>query len=203
MLENNVELRPFDALNYAGLVYISQPGPLFAVRIPREQILAVDNGFGIVIQAATFGTWPIDSTDIATYASALITTGTVSEDGTVTVDIANPLEKKAPVIGQDFDMTPLYARFPRALGWRAQHWLPLFNQDLFVVLQFSLDEYPGSPEFSRYGILAKYAQPGETSAGTSYHSIDGGTTWVQEAPDFDYGFGLVVAPLEQPNWQHH
>jgi hypothetical protein len=201
--ENNVELRPFDELNYAAPVFVTPPGPLFAVRIPREQVLAVDNGFGIAIQAATFGTWPIDSTDIATYASAMITTGTVSEDGTVTVDTANPLEKKAPFIGQDFDMTPLYSRFPRALGLRAQHWLPHFNQDLFVVLQFPLDEYPGSPGYSRYGILAKYAQPGETGAGTSYYSIDGGTTWVQEAPGFDYGFGLVVAPLEGPAWQHH
>jgi hypothetical protein len=197
VINDNTEIRNVNELDTVAsfvLINIQPHGNLLAVRVPREQVLAVDEGRGILIQAATFGTWPLDTSVVPTFASAMITTGTVGANGTVNVDVSHPLVKEAPFIGQDGDMTPLFVTHSLLLGLYAKLWLPPLH-DLFLVLEFPPDSYPGVPTLSRYGILGEFVAPDASNFGRSYYSHDRGATWTSENPLLQYAFSLVVAPL--------
>jgi hypothetical protein len=104
---------------------------------------------------------------------------------------AEPLVRRKPFVGQDGDFTPIFVDRSVALGLYATHVLPDTGEDFFLVLAYPPDEYPGLPGISIYGVFGEVAAPGDTQ---SYYSLDGGLTWSLE-PGFEYGFGLVVAPL--------
>lgn len=168
-------------------------GPvLLAYHAPVAEILALDRGRGLLIQAATFGTIPLDSSETPRYEAAMIATGKVAPDGTVSVDVERPLVRQAPFIGQDADLTPLYVEHSWLLGAYVKHVLPALGKDLFVVLAFADDPYPPFPEAARHGILADLATA-ESPSERSYYSRDGGKTWQRETFS-TYSFGLVIAP---------
>jgi hypothetical protein len=157
-------------------------------------ILAVNRGRGLLLQAALFGTFPVYTWEIARFDAAMITTGHVAADGQVTIDLAHPLVRRAPFVGADADLAPLYVEHSLTLGLYAEKVLPILGKDLFVVLALSKDSVdPDFPPFSRYGVMGDLATPGNPARGTSFYSGDGGKSWFTE--DFgDYSFGLVVAP---------
>lgn len=192
VLDDNVHLLSFNGVDVGGGVLAVPGGMRVAVRVPRERVLAVDRGRGILIHAATFGTLPLDTTPVAVYRSAMITTGSVGKDGRVTVDLDHPLVVQAPFIGQDFDFTPLYVDHPVQLGQLAQR-LPGLKKDLFLVLHFSDEVYPSIPEATANGLFYDILTDGETDFGASYYSMDGSRTWIRDV-GFEYAFGLVVAP---------
>jgi hypothetical protein len=175
-------------------ISITQHGNLLAVRIPLAEIAAVDRGRGLLIQGAQFGTLPIDSSDVPRFDAAMITTGRVDANGRLTVDLHRPLVKQAPFIGLDQDHAPLYANHAQALGHLVHKVLPARGEDLFLVLQFSSESYPGVPGLSKNALIYDPIAPGDARQGRSYYSRDQGATWQTEQPGFAYGFGLVVAP---------
>jgi hypothetical protein len=193
--DHNLVLGDDDASdNLWGTVNLGPQGNLLAVRIPREEIMALDNGRGLLVQGALFGTFPLNSSEVAVFDVAMITTGSVAANGKVTVDVAHPLARKAPFVGLDFDHTPLYVDNSLALGLHVQQKLPALQKDLFLVLAFSTESYPGFPGTSRYGLLFDLLAPDSSRRGRSYYSRDGGQTWNVESPDLGYPFGLVIAP---------
>lgn len=192
-LEDNVHVLSINTIDYGSNVLLAPGGTLVAVRVPRERVLAVDRGRGVLIQAATFGTFPIDTTPVAVYRSAMITTGKVGADGNVSVDIDRPLVVRAPFVGQDLDYTPLYVDQPWLLGQFAQRVLPATGKDLFLVLRFTDDEYAPFPGTTANGIFGDVLTAGDTDFNASYYSFDGGATWSRDV-GFEYAFGLVVAP---------
>jgi len=194
-IDDNLVLGDDDASdNLWGTVNLGPQGNLLAVRIPREEIAAIDNGRGLLVQGALFGTFPWNSSEVALFDAAMITTGSVAANGKVTVDVAHPLARKAPFVGLDFDHTPLYVDNSLALGLHVQQKLPALQKDLFLVLAFSAESYPGVPGISRYGLLFDLLAPDSPRRGRSYYSRDGGQTWNVESPELGYPFGLVVAP---------
>jgi hypothetical protein len=194
-IDDNFVLGDDDAAdNLWGTVNLGPQGNLLAVRIPREEITAIDNGRGLLVQGALFGTFPLNSSEVAVFDAAMITTGSVAANGKVTIDVAHPLARKAPFVGLDFDHTPLYVDNSLALGLRVQQKLPALQKDLFLVLAFSTESYPGFPGTSRYGLLFDLLAPDSSRRGRSYYSRDGGQTWNVESPDLGYPFGLVIAP---------
>lgn len=193
--DDNVVLGDSEAWeNDFGAIGIGPQGNMLAVRIPREEIAAIDSGRGLLVQGALFGTFPLISSEVAVFESAMITTGRVAANGTVTVEVAHPLARVAPFIGLDFDHTPLYVNNALALGEHVQRELPALKKDLFLVLAFSTASYPGFPDTSRYGLLIDLLAPGSPRRGRSYYSRDGGQTWNAENTNVSYAFSLVVAP---------
>lgn len=175
-------------------ISIAPHGNLLAVRVPLAEIAALDRGRGLLIQGAQFGTLPIDSSEVARFDAAMITTGRVDADGRVMLDLHRPLVRQAPFIGLDADHTPLYADNAEALGQLVRHVLPAKGEDVFLVLQFSGESYPGFPGFSKNALIYDPIAPGDPRQGRSYYSRDQGLTWQTEKPGVAYGFGLVVAP---------
>jgi len=175
-------------------IRIDPHGTLLALRIPLTEIAALDLGRGLLIQGAQFGTMPIDSSEVARFDAAMITTGRVDADGRVTLDLHRPLVRQAPFIGLDADHTPLYADNAEALGKLVRQVLPARSEDLFLVLQFSGEHYPGFPGVSKNALIFDPIAPGDPRQGRSYYSRDRGLTWITEQPGTAYGFGLVVAP---------
>jgi hypothetical protein len=195
VIDDNVALGDDDASDgEAGLFGIGPEGNLIAVRVPREEIEAVDAGRGVLVQAALFGTWPLNSSEVAMFDAAMITTGRVAANGKVTVDVAHPLARQAPFVGLDQDHAPLYVDNALALGVQVQHALQASQKDVFVVLALSRESYPEVPGLARYGALIDVLAPDSPRRGRSYYSRDGGKTWNAENPDVAYAFSLVVAP---------
>lgn len=193
-LDNNVQLSTFNADDSRIDIGMGLQGILLAVRIPRADILAVDRGRGLLLQAALFGTFPFYDWEVARFDTAMITTGRVAADGRVTIDLEHPLVERSPFVGADRDLTPLYVEHSRALGLYAEKVLPKLGKDLFVVIAFSRDSAdPGFPGFSRYGVLGDIATPDKPARGVSFYSENGGKGWHAETFG-DYSFGLVVAP---------
>lgn len=174
-------------------IRIFENGPLLAVRIPRQEIAALDRGRGLLVQGAQFGSTPIDSSEVSRFDAAMITTGRVDGQGRLKMDLNRPLIRQAPFIGLDLDHTPLYADNAEALGQRVGHALAQ-GEDLFVVLQFSNQRYPGFADISRNAVIFDPIAAGDPRQGRSYYSHDRGRTWNAEQPDIAYGFGLIVAP---------
>jgi hypothetical protein len=177
-----------------GVFGIGPEGNLIAVRIPREEIVAVDAGRGVLVQAALFSTWPLNSSEVAVFDKAMITTGRVAANGKVTVDLDHPLARQAPFVGLDGDHTPLYVDNSLALGLHVQQKLPALQEDVFLVLALSKESYPGIPGIARYGALIDLLAPDNPRRGRSYYSRDGGKTWNVENPNVSYAFSLIVAP---------
>jgi hypothetical protein len=191
-LDANVLLGDADA--WEGDVSPVPAGVLLALRIPLAEIEALDRGRGLLIQGAQFGTMPVDTSEVARFDAAMITTGRVAADGRVTIDLQRPLVWQAPFVGLDADHAPLYADNAEALGQLVRKVLPARGEDLFLVLQFSGESYPGFPGFSKNALIYDPIAPGDPRQGRSYYSRDHGLTWNAESPSASYGFGLFVAP---------
>jgi hypothetical protein len=194
-LDDNVLLGDDDPwVNDFSGISVGPQGVLLALRIPREEVMAIASGRGLLVQAALFGTFPWISSEVAVFDGAMITTGRISVNGQATIEVAHPLARQTPFIGLDFDHTPLYVNNALALGEHVQRELPALQKDLFLVLAVSNVIDPAYPGISRYGVLFDLLAPDSLRRGRSYYSRDGGQTWNAENPNVSYAFSLVVAP---------
>jgi Matrixin len=175
-----------------------QPGFLYAIQIPASQVTAINPGGEILIQGVAFDTDVFDASVVPVFAKAMLTTGVVNPNNTVSIDLANPLEVKNGFVGQDNDLAPFYFKNPWSLGRRVLNGIADGSiQNLFIVLQVpTTTPYPGAnghPPLVGLSVL----QPTDiTTPRLSFTSMNGGATWARR-PDLNFRFSLVTSlPLE-------
>jgi hypothetical protein len=199
---SDINIDNFGDRNFIGFVG-SPPGRMYAVRIPASQITDARQGRDILIKAVAFDTAVADASVVPRYAEATLTTGVVNPDGTVSLDLANPLVQITDFLGQDNDLAPLFFRRPRRLGRFVQRGIDSGEiQSLFVVLRIpSARPFPGvsgiPPLIGLDGI------PGGVNDvpvfGLSFVSDDGGQTFLPVS-DFNFRFSLRLGI--SPNRDH-
>lgn len=183
---------------YQGLGGV-RPGLMVAVRVPTHQIVALDEGNGIQVQAALFGMAPTVSTSVPIVDAAMITTGQAFEDGTATINLQpeHPLERRENFVGQDTDLAPLYLRRPKLVGTFITQQLAKTSEDIFLVVVVPEEEQPGFPGTANVLMMFDLLEPDETTFGYTYISFDGGKTFQQAQSigiDIETYFGLMVTP---------
>jgi hypothetical protein len=182
-------LNNFGALTNIGFTGAA-PGTYYAVQVPASQITGVNPGGELLIQGVAFDTYVADASVVPVFNKAMLTTGVVNPDNTVTVDVANPLEVKTGFVGQDSDFASLYFNNPAGLGKKVLKGIASGQiQNLFLVLQTpTTTPYPGVSGFPPF-IALSTSGPLPRLAFTS---ADGGTTWVRQT-NFNFRFSLVVS----------
>ena len=194
---NLVEINNIDSLAW------TQAGSMLAARMSRESILAVDQGKGILVQAATFLVNHFEAGRVPKFASAMITTGKVAADGSAQIDVKTPLVRVAPFIAQDEEDSPLYVPNARLVGDYVRDRMPK-DRDLFLVLEVTKEEFQPPPWMvpedwglfpgaSALTVYIDIAQPGEQLPGNAYLSFDGGKSFEHRA-DVGLDFELIVLP---------
>ncbi|HKX29470.1 MAG TPA: matrixin family metalloprotease [Blastocatellia bacterium] len=185
---DSINLNNFGSLDQLGFINPLPPGYLYAVQVPASQITAVNPDGKLLIQGVAFDTYPYDSSVAPVFAKAVLTTGVVNPDNSVTIDLAHPLEEKKPFVAQDGDFSPFYFSDPKALGQTVLERIANGEiTNLFIVLQVpTTTPYPG---FSGQPPLIGMSPDGP---GGSYVSDNGGATWTLRS-DVRFGFSLVVS----------
>ena len=106
-----INIRNFGAFTNVGFT-AAPPGRFLAVRIPADQLTEAVQGQDFTIRAAEFFTAPFtlagDMSVVPVFAEALLTTGVVHSDGTVSVALENPLQRVTRFIGQNNDFAPFF-----------------------------------------------------------------------------------------------
>ena len=144
------------------------------------------------MQAALFDTHVVDASVPVVFGEAMLTSGTTAADGSVTIDLANPIERTSEFVGQDGDFAPFYFKNPHDLGVRIREGLASGSiQDLFMVLRL-----PGTTPFA--GVSGQPPLVGLSTAapivGMSYLSSDGGVTWLRQTTR-DFRFSLMLSAI--------
>lgn len=168
----------------------SPAGLIYAVRIPASSVTAVNPGGDFLIQGLGMETAVFDSSVVPQYAQAMLTTGKVNLDGSVSVDLAAPIVAKSGFIGQDVDSTPFYFHNPRWVGKKVKAGIDNGTiTDLFLVLQL-----PTTTPFPGYSAFAPTIGVGSATPLTrfSYTSADGGNTWSQSLV-YNWRFSLITS----------
>jgi hypothetical protein len=183
-----LNINNFQAL--ASIGFINSPGGrMYAMRVPAAQINAILPGQNILVQGALFDTHVVDASEPVVFAEAMLTRGTANADGSVTIDLANPLQQTSEFVAQDGDFAPFYFKNPHDLGMQIRQGLADGTiQDLFMVLRIPQTPFPG--------ISAQPPLVGFSTAtpiiGLSYLSSDGGVTWVRQTTR-DFRFSLMIS----------
>jgi hypothetical protein len=203
VIDDNAALVDINNLDFSpGITWIA--GRIVAARLPRERIAALDEGKGVLIQAALFPLAHVEAAKVPRLAAAMITTGRLLPDGSAQIDLRRPLVRQAPFVAQDEDDAPLYVADAKALGDYVLDRMPL-GTDIFLVAQLPLDAFepppwmtppedfgfpPGTSPMLFYGDLV---ESGESLPSNTYFSKDGGATFSHQ-PLLGIDFALVVAP---------
>lgn len=136
-------LNPYGAQSSRGFVN-SAAGAWYAVRFPIEEVLAagIEN---FNVQSALFHTTPYNASVPVVFSEAMLTTGWLNADGSIEVDLANPLEREAPFVAQDDDFAPLHIKNPHETGRRIRRGIEdgAFNSLFLVIRNPLMTPYPG------------------------------------------------------------
>jgi hypothetical protein len=194
----SVNIDNFGEQDHLGFIG-APPGRYYAVRIPAEQIMAaVKPGHNLVIESADFLTAPADASVVPIFAEAMLTTGTIKADGTVSMDLAKPLERVKDFAGQQQDFARLFFANPARLGASVQAGIKTGRiHNLFLVLRVPTSTpFPGV--HGRPPLIGLDGEPGDVNDvpifGLSYFSDDGGVTFSQRT-DFNFMFRLVLSDV--------
>jgi hypothetical protein len=164
----------------------SPPGRYYVHRIPAETIAGINPGQDILVKSLAFDMLVLDASVVPVFATAMLTTGTVS-GGAVTVDFANPLAVANGFVGQDDDFAYLHVDNPRRLGRMIRREIERGTiENLFLVLQL-----PTTAPFP--GVSGVPPLIGVTLPGTfqgSWISDDGVAFALQPV---DFRFSLVLS----------
>jgi hypothetical protein len=191
--------RTIDIANYGSLDRLgfdtASPGTYYAVRIPRDQILAAYAAANndAVIQGAAFLTGAADSSTVPVFAEALLTTGRVNPNGSATINIAKPLAKASDFVAQEFDFSPFWFDNGVGLAQKIRNGITHGKiGDLFLVLRVPQGPFPGlSNTPPLIGLDGGVAENDSPILGYSYTSTDG-LTFTQSA-DYNFMFKLMVS----------
>jgi hypothetical protein len=194
--------RSFSINNFGNRNFIgftgAPPGRYYAVRIPAEQIAAINPGEEILIQAAAFNTVVVDASVAPIFAEAILATGVVNPDGTASVNLTHPLDRVRGFIGQDNDFAPFYFHFPGFLGRLVRIGFPQgVIRDLFLVLRIPTETpFPGVSAVPP--LIGLDGVPGGTNDvpifGFSYVSDDEGASFTQ-VTQFNFMFSLILSEV--------
>jgi hypothetical protein len=180
---------PATALDVA---YSVSLGGIIAVRMPADELREFAGDRNLLIKAAVLGLVPWINEEVPRLPSVTLTTGRKLPDGTVSIDLENPLvrERRFPI--QDRELTPWHFSSSEWLGNVVTEQLAPSGRDLFIVVHFPRTAAPWLEAFGigDIGVLTEEAPP-ETFVGESYYSGDGGVTFFNAG--VDAYFGLVVA----------
>ncbi len=193
---DSINISNFGNRNFVGFTNVL-PGSMYAVRVPASQVSAVNPGQDILVQGIAFETVVTDASTVPACAQAMLTTGRVNTDGSVSIDLSAPLEQTSGFIGQDNDRAPLYFNEPQALGRKVRAGIADGSiTDLFLVLQVPTSApFPGvsgQPPFIGLDGTATAAPNDVPIFGLSYFSGNGGATFSAE-PRFNFMFSLVLS----------
>lgn len=172
--------------------YNVDPGGIIAVRMPADELRAYAGNRELLIKAAVFGLIPWVNEEVPTMPSVMLTTGRKMPDGSVKIDLKNPIVRERGFRIQDRDLTPWHFLTSEWLGNVVTKQLAPSGRDLFIVAHFPRTVHPKFAEFGigGIGVLANET-PSDMLVGDSYYSADGGVTFFK-SPE-DTAFGLVVA----------
>lgn len=140
-----LNINNFGTRNFVGFVN-APAGFYYAVRIPAAQLKEITQKGQLVIQAASYDTYPGAASLIPTFAEATLTTGVVNSNGTATLNLASPLARTTGFLGQDNDFSQFYFSDPRALGQTVQQGVTSGAiSNLFIVLRLPTTQpFPGN-----------------------------------------------------------
>lgn len=195
-----ISISNFGSRDFIGFTSVA-PGTYYAVQIPASQVTAVNPGGDILIQGIAFDTALLDASVIPTFAQAMLTTGVVNPDNTVSIDLARPLERATGFIGQDDDFAPFYFHEPHALGRRVVRAIKEGAiENLFIVLQVpNITPFPGvSGAPPLIGLDGGVAMNDAPLFGLSFASTNGGASWARQL-NFNFRFSLILSrPIGEP-----
>jgi hypothetical protein len=181
----DINVNRFGARTAIGIA-TSPPGRYYVHRIPAETIAAINPGQDILVKSLAFDMVVLDASVVPVFATAMLTTGTVS-GAAVTVDFANPLAVATGFVGQDNDFAHLHVDNPRRLGRLIRRDIERGTiENLFLVLQL-----PTSTPFP--GVSGLPPLIGATLPGTFQGSwiSDNGVDFALQPVDFR--FSLVLS----------
>jgi len=191
----DVRLDPFDTLGIGGFLdydgagfFGAAPGTLYAVRFPREELLAQIED-GLILKSAAFRNIQVDRAITNVFSRAGLVLGT-TDGATADLDLDRPLVERSPFVGQDNDFSPLYFRLPLVQTKLLELKLRFEEKDAFLVLELP-QTFPGLNALPPLIGLDTGQELG--LLGRSYFSTDGGVTFQQDA-FANYMFRLIGEP---------
>ncbi len=177
--------------NLSNIGFINVPaGFLYAMRIPGSQLTAIAPGQLVGLQGVRFDTQVVDNSVPPVFARAMLTSGVVNPDSTVTVNLATPIVSATGFLGQDGDFATLYFDSPHLLAKKVRGSITDGSiQELFLVLEVpSTTPFPGvSGQPPLIGLSAQ-----APLLGRSFISSNGGATWIPQN-SFNFRFSLLVS----------
>jgi hypothetical protein len=187
---NSSNIGNFTAFNAIGFIN-SPPGLYYAVAIPASRIAEFRPGEEIAVHSGLFTTAVADASVVPRFAEATLTTGSINDDGTASINLDAPLERAENFVGQETDASPLFMSKPRALGRQIRRQVDDGTiQNLFLVLRS-----PTETPFA--GVSGQPPLVGLSStapiSGLSFVSTDGVT--FTRHPTLDIVFSLVLSPV--------
>ena len=192
---SEIEIANYGNINFIGFTG-SPAGSVYAVRVPASQVTSATGGAPFLIQGARFRTHISDASVVPLFAQAMLTTGSVSADGSsATIDMANPLGSQSGFVGQDGDWATLWFPNSNGLGSSVANAIDAGEiTDLFLVLALPpTGPFPGpggaAPVVGLDGGVAANDAP---IFGLSYVSNDGGASFAQ-VTNFNVMFSLVLS----------
>ncbi len=201
---DTLHINNFGSQNSSGFL-AAPPGRLYAVRIPASQIAAAISALGgeANILAANLATNTADASVPVKFAEALFTTGTVDGTGEiVSINLTTPIVREAPFQAEENDLTPWFFRHPRRLGRQVADLIAAGSADQFFLVLRVPTVFQGvsnvAPLIGIDGPTNVPATPNDVpNFGVSYHSDDGGVTWVKRL-DWNFRFGLALGAIVPP-----
>ena len=196
----NFNINRFGTRDFVG--FTGQPGlSYYAVRVtPADFTAAVmaaaeaEEPAELSLYALLFDTAVLDASVAPQFASALLTRGTVSPDGTTaSIDLSEPLASTTGFLGQDNDFAPFYLEEGHALAKQVEQEIAAGTlSSLFIVLRLPPSPFAGVSAFPPLIGLDGGVTPNDVPIfGQSFVSIDG-TTFNRVANfNFRFSLGLV------------
>ncbi len=160
-----------------------------AVHISADDFSAADLNGRSVLHGAEFLTSVNRRSSVPVFNAAYFATGTVNSDGTATINLRRPLERRIGFAGQEDDFSPWYFRHPLGVANRVRNGIGNGSiQDLFLVLQLPANSNRDSSP--RFGIDGGVDDNDVAIFGRSYYSSNG-RAFIQDT-DHNYMFKLVL-----------
>jgi hypothetical protein len=187
----DVNIDNFGALNAIG--FTNATGNfVYAVRVPAAQIAAIAAGRKLIVKAVAFDTHVVDASVPPIFAEAVLTTGTVNADGTLTPNMLTPLARAELFLGQDGDLAPFALQRGLQIGRQIQLGIQQGVIENVVMLL-----RPTAPPYAGVSGISPLIGLSGPITGFSYLSTDGGATFNPfTTRNFRFSLRFADTPIE-------